>query len=192
MLRLEVIIREPLFPRQTGEWNSGSGMEGSKGSGRSWFRELGPSRGHFHAISRPSQWPGFRALQLGCTSSCWLGMCTYSCSRSRPRRPHVTWACPWNLLKHTDEERPLVRHMPQEPAPPPGLDLSGLVEDPAAAITRVLAGQSRVILVTDASANARGCSLCARCPKRTQPFSRRRPRQQVGVTGGDSGIRRGA
>ena len=81
------------------------------------------------------------------------------CGGWRPSRPRITWACDAtrelrqsiSAPVHRGEERLLAIHLPEQPPPPPGVDLEGLREDIADAIHEALRDQPRIALACDGS-----------------------------------------
>ena len=82
------------------------------------------------------------------------------CGGWKPSRPHVMWACEStrslrqgiNPPTHRGEERLLAMHLPEQPPPPPEVDLNGLREDIADAIFSALQSHHSVVLACDGSA----------------------------------------
>ena len=93
--------------------------------------------------------------EFGATRARW--QC--ECGGWRPSRPRITWACEAtrtlrqgiNAPVHRGEERLLSMHLPEQPPPPPGVDLEGLREDIGDAIYAAFKDNPSIALACDGS-----------------------------------------
>ena len=105
-------------------------------------------------LALPSPMPSYRPALIGHRTA-WQD----AHDEHTRKAAFITWACESTRElrqgihdpAHRGEERLLAMHLPEQPPPPPGVDLGGLREDIADAVYDALQGHSKIALACDGS-----------------------------------------